>query len=512
MRIILLIFLLTFKLAAQNDIYHQELAKKLDSEEVFPWGVASGDPGYNKVVLWTKVNPNFATKNSKVGCIVATDSTLKNVVHSSTFIANADSAYTIKIHLQNLQENTYYYYQFSLGDKSSVIGRTKTFARNPKEVNFAIVSCSNYQVGEFNAYGHIANRKDIDVVVHLGDYIYEGLLYKPESKRSQKEKIREHVPEGICYNLKDYRSRYAQYKLDEQLKKCHQLYPFINIWDDHEFYNNLNEDQMKKSNSRFQAGRQAYFEWLPISDASKEHIYRKFEFGGLIDLWMLDGRTEGRSAQVKFPSDEKWEASDRSMLGKLQREWLLEGMKNSNAKWKFLGNQVMFSSLKSKMVEKRSPGAFMDAWEGYPYERQMIFDSWKENNLNNIIVLTGDVHTSWAIDLTSKPRDLDFYDPKNSKTGIGAELITPSVTYFNADEALPPIVVKLIKKSFVDQKVNRHVQFADITNHGYMSLNVKPDVLNAEWHFFKTIKKKDLRLKKAVKYSIKADENILTRD
>jgi alkaline phosphatase D len=498
-------------LVAQNDYYVQEINERIANEKVYPFGVASGDPTNNSVILWTKINPNKLTEN-KLTCEVSTDSSFIEIISTNLISLGQDNAFTAKIKIENLEAGKYYYYRFTYNDKRSPIGRTKTLSLNPTSVKIAVVSCSNYQVGEFNAYGHMAKRTDIDFVVHLGDYIYEGLLYKPNSKRTQKEKIREHIPNGTCHKLIDYRSRYAQYKLDEQLQECHRLHPFINIWDDHEFSNNINSEIIDLENERFNNGKMAFFEWIPIDDSLYDHIYRSFNFGNLLDLWMLDGRTAGRSSQVQTPQDVNWSSTERSMLGSRQRDWLTSGMKSSKAKWQIIGNQVMFSSLKNKVTDKKAPGAFMDAWEGYPYERSEIFKFWRKNKINNIAILTGDIHTSWAIELTEEPRNKEIYNPKKAKFGIGAELITPSVTYFNLDEVMPTIVAKIIKTVFNRKKTNPHLKFLDVTNHGYMSLKVTEDKISSTWHFLKTIKSRNLKMKKEVKYTLKPDQNILEKE
>ena len=216
-------------------IFHPDIVKLAgETESQFPFGIASGDPGPNSIVLWSKVFPANLKEVVNVRWIIATDTTLKNKVGGGTLIADSSSAFTIQLEQQGLKPSTKYFYCFYTATDSSAIGRTKTASDNGENLRFAVASCANYQMGYFNAYGHIAKRNDIDAIIFLGDYIYE---YGPGSNE-----IRPHIPNNEILTLEDYRSRYAQNRLDSNLLEAHRLHPFITIWDDHEFANNTYTD------------------------------------------------------------------------------------------------------------------------------------------------------------------------------------------------------------------------------------------------------------------------------
>ena len=366
-----------------------------------------------------------------------------------------------------------------------------------------MVSCSDFQSGYFNAYGHLARRKDIDLVVHLGDYIYEYGARKWGPKKQQKSMIRSHIPANYLTTLKDYRTRYAQHRLDPQLMECHRLHPFIAIWDDHEISNNAHSDYSGEQwEQREASARQAYFEWIPIRDNDERSIIRSFTFGNLAEMWMLDGRLEGRSEQASGTSDPDWQSPERTMLGKEQTEWLLKGMAASQAQWKVIGNQVVFSPLHDSKVFDRRPSIKMDRWDGYPAERKSIFDFWYEHQLDNIVVITGDVHTAWAFDLTGEPRNKEKYNRKNGKGVIGAEFVSQSVTSFNFDELMPKIITWEAKRRLKKNKNNPHLRYTDLNRHGYMTLTLTPEKAQADWYFIKRKDRIDERIGKHKCYYI----------
>ena len=491
------LLLFTFSKSFSQEIFYPALKPLLNEQlKPFYFGVASGDPKSDGLVIWTKLIPETPT-NQEVEWEIATDTTMQQVVQSGKETAKFERAFTVKIWVENLAPATTYYYRFKHQDNYSPIGRTKTAPVNdPKHLCFAVASCADYQMGEYNAYGHIAQRKDIDAVVHLGDYIYEYGARKWGPKRTRKSMIRSHVPDHTCRTLQDYRTRYAQYRTDAQLQECHRLHPFITIWDDHEIANNLNSKNVNEE--REAVARQAYFEWLPIQDNDEKSIIRSFLFGNLAELWMLDGRLEGRSPQARGKEDPNLYSEERHMLGEEQTEWLLNGMANSKARWKIMGNQVIFSPLHDSKVFDRRPDMRMDRWDGYPAEQQRIFDFFYINNLKNIIVITGDVHTAWALELTGNPLDENIYDRKSGKGVIGAEFVSPSVTSFNLDEVAPRIIAVEGKRRLKRKKHNPHLKYIDLVRHGYFTLTLTPDKAQADWYFIKRKDRVDLSIKKKV--------------
>lgn len=309
---LLLLTILGFNLAiAQTQL--NKISRSTDTDisdyfnpSLFPFyhGVASGDPLQNRVIIWTRVTPN-ADHDILVKWKMATDVTMQRVVKSGTFFTNAERDYTVKLDVTGLAANQTYYYQFEALERLSPIGRTRTApAVDVSQLRFAVVSCANYQEGYFNVYRKIAQRNDIDAVIHLGDYIYE---YEEGGYGYSDDVGRGHEPEAELVSLDDYRVRHSYYKLDADLMGVHQQHPFICIWDDHEFANNAYKDGAENHQATTEGewavrkgnAWKAYFEWMPIREnpVSPNRIYRKINYGNLLDLFMIDTRIEGREEQ-----------------------------------------------------------------------------------------------------------------------------------------------------------------------------------------------------------------------
>ncbi|MCB0521408.1 MAG: alkaline phosphatase D family protein [Lewinellaceae bacterium] len=480
----------------------------------FYHGVASGDPLPDAVILWTRVTPhspkiggNGATENIEVAWEMALDESFAHIEASGSAQTSAKKDFTVKVDVGGLLPNTHYCYRFKAFGETSIVGRTKTAAKtyrpneNPApfftknqnkptnglqqpQLRLAVVSCNNYEAGYFNGFARIAEIPDLDAVVHLGDYIYE---YGP-GEYGDTSLHRSHLPAKEITTLQDYRTRYAQYRLDPDLRAAHQMHPFICVWDDHEIANNAYAEgaenhQPEKEGGfalRKNAATQAYYKWLPVREGKT--VYRQFSFGGLADLFMLDERVAGRSAPETSRHRAKHDET-RTMLGKEQLEWLKKGMKNSQATWKIIGNQVLFAELNVLPV---FPKIFFnyDAWDGYAPERQAIKDFLFENDLRNTLFITGDTHSSWSFDI---PRDFKKYKRKRSRNIVAHEFATPSVTSANFDEYKGPKTVRWMAKMFSKKSVNPHLRFLDLTHHGYLLLTLTPTEAVGEWHFVDTI-------------------------
>ena len=270
----------------------------------------------------------------------------------------------------------------------------------------------------YNALARIAERTDIDAVVHLGDYIYE---YEPGIYGdSTLGPNRKHLPPKEIIELPDYRTRYAQYRMDPDFQKIHQAHPFITIWDDHEFANNVYQSGAENHQSeegafadRSAAAKQAYFEWLPVRENTAQNIYRTIQFGEVADLILLDERIVGRTMPVDSATQINFKATDRSMLGAEQLAWFKGQLSESVAIWKVIGNQVIFSLMDLSWRTPTSPYN-LDAWDGYPYEQAQITQFLATENVSNTIFTTGDTHCSWAFEV---PGDIKAYkkDPTNNR-------------------------------------------------------------------------------------------------
>ena len=479
---------------AQN-IFHPDIIKLARAtESLFPFGVASGDPEPNSVVLWSKVFPAVLTDTVKVQWVIATDTTLKNVVGGGELVAESTSAFTVQVNQQGLQPSTTYFYCFFTDTDSSAIGRTKTASVNNENLSFAVASCANYQMGYFNAYGHIAKRNDIDAVIFLGDYIYEY--------GTRTTALRPHIPNTEILSLEDYRSRYAQNRLDSNLLEAHRLHPFITIWDDHEFANNSysngaqnhqsDEDDWEK---RKAIGRKAFFEWIPIRrQPNTTKLYRSLRYGNMAELFMIDGRVEGRNTPLADFTDSLRFDTARTMLGATQRKWLLDGMAKSDAHWRVLVNDVMFAPMDlGKIAGDRRYN--MDAWDGYEGDRGRILDIVEQDTVRNLVVITGDIHTSWGIDIVRNPMDRKKYNRKTGKGVVGSEFVTPSISSPNLDEMRGKLAAKLAVPYLKGLRSNRHLHFLNTMDHGYTLLKLTEEEAKCTWVFMRTVKKPSLKIK-----------------
>jgi len=478
----------------------------------FYFGVASGDPHQNSVVIWTKTLPENQ-QSAQVKWQVASDTAMQNIVAHGEAEASAASAYSVKVLVQNLLPGTTYFYRFESDSFFSPIGRTKTAPNDAEQIKFAIVSCSNFEYGYFNVYGLIASRNDIDAVVHLGDYIYEYGVRKDKSKFS----VRPHIPSHEIVSLQDYRTRYAQYRLDEDLQEVHRLHPFITVWDDHEFANDTYKEGAKNHQKtegewavRVTNAKQAYFEWQPIADNPDYKITRKISYGNLAEIFTLDSRTEERSKQVN-PYDTLLASPSRTILGKEQTAWLSAGVINSAARWKVIANQVVFSELDAHNLSKKTP-INADAWDGYPVERKELMDSFYKNNIRNIIVITGDIHLSWGFDLVQNPKDKSRYNAKTGMGVIGAEFVAPSVTSVGFQGRAPKFLAPLAASILKQKATNPHLRYQELIKHGFILLDLNSTRAKATWIYTKTVAEKTDKFNTSKSYITLYNANKLQKE
>ncbi len=475
----------------------------------FYHGVASGDPMSDRVIIWTRVTPVY-NKDVEVKWQVATDNTFKIVINSGTVKAKKANDFTLQVDVDGLQENTKYFYRFEALGNKSIIGKTRTAPQSEVDsLKFALVTCANYETGFFNAYARIAERKDLNAVIHLGDYFYEYASTKYGSTTLDTTYGRYVVPENELVDLADYRLRYAKYHLDKDLRKAHQNLPFIVIWDDHEIANDAYMDGAQNHqpelegdwNQRKAAAKKAFFEWLPIRG---KKVYRKINFGNLADLIMLDERLEGRTKQLNM-SDPHLTDSSRTILGKKQYDWFTEQLKNSAANWKLIGNQVIFSQWN---IQRKHPKMykFTDKWAGYPVERDKILTFIKDNEVDNIVILSGDFHSSMAFDITDAPLSQNNSEQLQA---LAVEVVTPSITAPNYDFFLPASTIKSIKNMYMNDPKNRHLKYLDLINHGYLLVTVKKDEVRSDWYYVDRIDRESPNEYLAKSIYVKSKENRL---
>ncbi|KAJ3367679.1 hypothetical protein GGF31_007139 [Allomyces arbusculus] len=458
----------------------------------FLHGVASGDPLENAVIILTRVTPTTANAPVTVQYQVATDAGFSAIVKQGAVVTSDDVGYSVKVDVQGLNPATSYYYRFTVDDQVSPVGRTKTLVSNTADLaslNMAVVSCSNMPHGYFHAYEAIAKRNDVDFVLALGDYIYEYDLpgYKPVGGAMPAS--RDPVPAKVISNITDYRMRYGQYKSDPQLQLLHAQKPWIVVWDDHEFADNawvggaVDQDDKRDGpwGPRKLAGMRAFHENIPIRPSQavgdEYRVYRSFQIGNLVDLIMLDTRIDGRAEQAKG------DRASRQIMGAAQEQWLYGSLKSSKAKWRIIGNQVMFATLPEKLFAWELP-ITADAWVGYPGPRQGLLDVLAKNKISNTVMLTGDFHGSVASDI---PAD-GSGKVKTNAPSVMTEFVGPSIT--SASPAQDSAILNGLAKPVLGL-ANPSAKWIDLYRHGYMFVAISPAKVRVEYTYVKSVKTLD---------------------
>ncbi|EGR0033552.1 alkaline phosphatase D family protein [Vibrio parahaemolyticus] len=510
-----------------------------DNESVavsFEHGVASGDPTQTQVIIWTRVTT--AASYVDVSWQVASDIEFLNVVQSGVFTTDTGRDFTVKVDVQNLNANSQYYYRFMVGEMMSEVGQTQTLPEDGVEkASMAVVSCANYPAGYFHVYREILNQHEqspFDVVLHLGDYIYE---YGAGGYASEDAAAlgREPSKGTECITLDDYRKRYAQYRQDADLQALHAKLPMIAVWDDHELANDTwkngaenHQDDEGRFIDRRAAAAAAWTEWLPVRENTFSNmlIYRQFSFGNLVNLMMLDTRLVGRDKPLDYfslsaPTMEaigglvaQSRSADRELLGTEQLAWLMKEFNTHDAKWNVLGQQVLmsrmelpssvmtamfqlFTSTEEKKTEAllavntaitgylADPSADpislpynLDAWDGYYVEREKVYQLAKASS-GNFVCLAGDTHNAWASEL----KDV-------SNNPIGVEFATSSVSSPGLEEYLALDPVAIAQMEYTLPHLVSELQWADIKQRGFMRVTFTADAAQSTWYLVSTIKDK----------------------
>ncbi len=488
---------------------------------LFGHGVASGDPLADRVILWTRVTPSpDATPGSGLGppvdvtWEVARDAAFADVVASGTARTSAVQDHTVRIDPSGLPAATELWYRFGALGATSPVGRTRT-APSPgasvESLRIGVVSCSHYESGYFSAYRHLAQRDDLDLVLHLGDYIYEG---GASVGGAAVEMGRLHDPDHEIVTLADYRRRHALYKADPDLAALHQRYAFVTTIDDHEVTNNSWSDGAENHqpdegayDARKAVAMQAYREWMPIrtADGDPATIYRSLAFGDLAELIMLDERSY-RSQQVPglsgdiFVTDPAVADPNRTMLGAPQRAWFEERLAASTAQWKLLGNSVMFAPLvlaDDPDVPELSPVVRdllaeagvappvvlnSDQWDGYRAEQWALRDRFGETG--GVVILTGDIHSSWAAEI---PADPGTYLLAVGGPTTAVEFVTPAVTSDSfssvlADIGIPAGDVLATQLPLIATTAGPWFKYLDAERQGFGVFEVTADAAQYDWY------------------------------
>lgn len=500
--LIQLLIFLGFISSCQNSLPFNEETSHLRDSELAPFyhGVASGDPLQDAVILWTRVTPEQQLPAIKIEWEISSTPDFEET-RAGSIETSPEKDYTVKIDVNNLESGKTYYYRFKALGNYSTVGKTKTASSSNSEVKFGVVSCSNYEWGYFNAYTALAE-ENLDAIIHLGDYIYE---YAP-GRYGDTTLNRPSIPAKELISLKDYRTRYSQYRLDKDLQAAHASHPFINIWDDHEIANNSykegaqnHQDDEGSYEVRKAAAKKAFYEWLPIREHTNH--YRKFSYGELADLVMLDERLAGRTFIADSLSDPTLQDTTRTMLGEEQLDWFTGQLLNSNARWKVIGNQVIFSYLNWGFP---SFNINLDSWDGYPHEQQKIANLIQENSIENVVFITGDTHSAWAFEVTNDP--FKSYNPKTSEGAFAIEFGATSINSSNSNETTSDEEVIAHEEKITNSAINPHLKFSNMRDHGYLVLTLSEDKAEAEWKLLETTKERNSKISLVEKMWVRAGE------
>jgi alkaline phosphatase D len=370
----------------------------------------------------------------------------------------------------------------------------------------AVVSCSNFAYGYFNAYRRIAERADLDLVMHLGDYLYE---YGSGVYGS----LRDCEPPTEIVTLADYRTRHAQYKRDADSQAMHRQHPLVAIWDDHEVTNDAYRDGAQNHQpategaweTRVGDALRAYYEWMPLRPVDTRNLrrnQRSFSYGNLAELVMLEERLSARSQQLTasiptpfgngFVQTGAFADPARQLLGAEQESWLFDKLRGTQAKWKLLGQGVMFAQLKVQGAPNAlGGGVFLntDQWDGYQPARDRVYAVLKGGGgrpaVNNVVVLTGDIHSSWAADLTPDPNNPQVanggYDPATGQGSCAVEFVATSVSSPGVDTDTNGNIANTLRS------INPHLKYVNLHKRGYMLLDVTPSRALCEWWHLDTV-------------------------
>ena len=534
----------------------------------FLHGVASGDPLQTQVIIWTRVTPSDSSARLEVQWEVAKDADFKHITATGKVLTTAAQDFTVKVDVTGLAAGQVYFYRFKSASTYSTTGQTKTLATQVQSVQFAVCSCSNYPAGYFHVYKEMA-KQDVDVVIHLGDYIYEYGMggYATEEAVAMGRTLSDDNNAEII-RLDDYRKRYALYRLDPDLQAAHQRHPFIVIWDDHELANDTWEKGAENHQSdtegdfleRKLAALAAYFEWMPIRPIDDQHIkiYRQFDFGTLVQLTMLDTRIIARNVQLDYANYmtatgldiAKFQADlinpARTLMGVEQRNWLLQKLQQSTATWNVLGQQILMSKMfvpaellmslaeitagnpspetlskiTTQITELLKIKARMDAGDPTvtPEEKARLavtapynLDAWDGYFAEREILYGTLAQLKKKVVVLAGDTHNAWASDLSSKDGVlvGVELATSSVSSPGLEKYLSIPMQQLQAFEFAFTSLIEELNYCNLNQRGYLKVRFTAEQVQADWIFVDSIKHKEYIVDETRSHQVILDPTLL---
>ena len=534
----------------------------------FLHGVASGDPLQTQVIIWTRVTPTDSSARLEVLWEVAKDAGFKHITATGKVLTTAAQDFTVKVDVTGLAAGQVYFYRFKSASTYSTTGQTKTLAAQVQSVQFAVCSCSNYPAGYFHVYKEMA-KQDVDVVIHLGDYIYEYGMggYATEEAVAMGRTLADDNNAEII-RLDDYRKRYALYRLDQDLQVAHQRHPFIVIWDDHELANDTWEKGAENHQSdtegdfleRKLAALAAYFEWMPIRPIDDQHIkiYRQFDFGTLVQLTMLDTRIIARNVQLDYANYmtatgldiAKFQADlinpARTLMGVEQRNWLLQKLQQSTATWNVLGQQILMSKMfvpaellmslaeitagnpspetlskiTTQITELLEIKARMDAGDPTvtPEEKARLavtapynLDAWDGYFAEREILYGTLAQLKKKVVVLAGDTHNAWASDLSSKDGVlvGVELATSSVSSPGLEKYLSIPMQQLQAFEFAFTSLIEELNYCNLNQRGYLKVHFTAEQVQADWIFVDSIKHKEYIVDETRSHQVILDPTLL---
>ena len=477
-------------------------------EYPFQLGVASGDPSPDGMVLWTRLAPlpleggGMPMEPVEVYWQLADDENFSRVVKKGTTVAVPYWGHSVHVEVEGLKPDRWYFYQFKVGNETSQVGRTRTMpaaGSTPDKLNFAFASCQHFESGYYTAYEHMV-KEDLDLIIHLGDYIYEN---GPTDGRP-----RRHTG-GEIFSVEDYRNRYALYKSDVALQAAHAAAPWLLTWDDHEVDNNYADDISEHEDvtpeeflQRRANAYKAYYETMPLRRAQLPKgpdmlLYRRVPFGNLADFFVLDTRqyrTDQPCGDKNKPPCPEMMEPDKTILGVKQRSWLMSGLEKSSSHWNVLAQQVMIAALDRKVGEGVEYS--MDKWTGSEMERREFLKFLDRAKITNPVVLTGDIHKNYVDELL-----LDF-DDLDSRS-VATEFVGTSISSSGDGEEKPKDLDKIYAE-------NPFLKYHN-AERGYVSCEVTPGQWKAHYRTVPYVTRKGAPLNTRPSFVVESGKPIIHR-